>query len=214
MNSIKLIRPERAGKASGNRPGRLPRLSARWVSAFLYLGCIVLGNIFVIVFGMGILSLTDAGDPARVYFSLTFPLGALWIGLTFSFRDFVQRCWSGAQCWMWMLLAGIMTFFWNSQVAVASVMAFMAGEGIDWLIFYLFRRKSMRARMILSNLFSCPVDSLIFVTLAFSLPWHSEAVWGQALVKYVCSLFALPLVPLLERMFRRGLKHPAEALQT
>ncbi|MDR2503814.1 MAG: VUT family protein, partial [Deltaproteobacteria bacterium] len=178
MESINPAGPESAVNASGARSG----FTARWVSAFLYLGGILLGNVFVLVFGIVVLSLTDAGDPARVYFSLTFPLGGVWIGLTFSFRDFVQRYWSGTQCWMWMLLAGAMTFFLDRQVAVASVAAFMAGEGLDWLVFHLLRRKSMQTRMVLSNLFSCPVDSLIFVTLAFGLPWYSEAVWGQALV--------------------------------
>ena len=96
----------------------------KWSSAVLYLASIALGNIFVILFGIGTLTLADTFHPETVYFSITFPLGALWIGLTFSFRDFVQRYWSHQKCWIWMIIAGIITYFWNKDVALASMLAF------------------------------------------------------------------------------------------
>lgn len=169
----------------------------KWSSAILYLVSIALGNIFVILFGIGTLTLADTMNPSNVYFSLTFPLGALWIGLTFSFRDFVQRYWSHQKCWIWMGIAGFITYLWNKDVALASMLAFMGSECVDWLIFYLMKNKQLKTRVIVSNLISCPLDSLIFVPIAFGVPWYSDAVWGQAIVKYVCSLFALPLIPTL-----------------
>lgn len=175
----------------------------KWSSAILYLTSIALGNLFVIMFGIGTLQLFDAHDPSKVYFALSFPLGAMWVGLTFSFRDFVQRYWSHQKCWIWMGLAGIITFFWNKDVAIASVVSFMASETVDWIIFYLLRHRSLSLRMKISNLFSCPLDSLLFVTIAFGLPWYSDVVWGQAGVKYLCSLFALPLIPALSWVMRR-----------
>ena len=56
----------------------------KWSSAILYLSSIALGNIFVIYFGIGTLTLANAFDPEKIYFSLTFPLGALWIDIQFS----------------------------------------------------------------------------------------------------------------------------------
>lgn len=176
----------------------------RWSSAILYLCSIALGNLFVIMFGIGTLRLSDAYNPDHVYFALTFPLGAMWVGLTFSFRDFVQRYWSHQKCWIWMGIAGMITFVWNKEVAIASVVSFMASETVDWIVFYVLRDKTLKVRMMISNLASCPIDSLLFVTIAFGLPWYSDAVWGQAGVKYVCSLFALPLIPALSWFMRRG----------
>ena len=175
----------------------------KWSSALLYLSSIALCNIFVIYFGIGTLTLTDAFNPEKVYFSLTFPLGALWIGLTFSFRDFVQRYWSHQKCWIWMIIAGIITYFWNKDVALASMLAFIGSEAVDWTVFYFLKHKQLKTRVIVSNLISCPLDSLIFVPLAFHVAWYSDAVWGQAVVKYVCSLFALPLIPTLSWFFNK-----------
>lgn len=186
--------PEDSLKWSDTLPGTLWQ---KWSSAVLYLASIALGNVFVILFGIGTLTLSDTLNPDHVYLSVTFPLGALWIGLTFSFRDFVQRYWSHQKCWIWMAVAAVITYFWNKDVALASMLAFIGSEAVDWLVFYFMKNRSLKARVIVSNIISCPLDSLIFVPLAFGVPWHSDAVWGQALVKYVCSLFALPLIPAL-----------------
>lgn len=175
----------------------------KWFSAGAYVLSIVLGNIFVILFGMGTLMLLKTADPNQVYFSLTFPLGAMWIGLTFSFRDFVQRFWGHKKCWIWMVAATFITYFFNAQVAIASIVSFIAAEAIDWIIFYLLRHKSLKVRLIVSNLVSCPVDSILFVTIAFGVVWYSEAVWGQALVKYSFGLIALVFVPYIELFFKK-----------
>ena len=145
----------------------------------MYLSSILIGNLFVIWFDI-------------VHFAgLTFPAGVVFIGLTFSFRDFVQRTWGDWACWFWMLLATIITFFLNQNVAVASVAAFVISEGTDWAAFK-FLKYSFRKRIYLSNLISCPLDSIIFVTLAFG--WNFPAIWGQALVKYLSGLLVLPII--------------------
>ena len=177
------------------------RILLLFASAFAYILSILLGNLFVEKFGIGTLSLTSASDPSISYFSLTFPLGALWIGLTFSFRDFMQRFWGHLYAWMWMFMATWITYcMCGPDLAIASVSSFLAAECVDWNVFYLLRNKSMQVRLVVSNIFSCPVDSLIFVTLAFGVPWYSDAVWGQAIVKYVCGLLALPLVGFFEKI--------------
>lgn len=194
MEQNNSLSPEDSLKWSDTLPGTLWQ---KWSSAVLYLTSIALGNVFVILFGIGTLTLSDTLNPDHVYLSITFPLGALWIGLTFSFRDFVQRYWSHQKCWIWMAVAAVITYFWNKDVAFASMLAFIGSEAVDWLVFYFMKNRSLKARVIVSNIISCPLDSLIFVPLAFGVPWYSDAVWGQAVVKYVCSLFALPLIPAL-----------------
>lgn len=185
---------------------------AHYSVAGLYLSSIIVGNIFVTLFGIGVLMLADANNPSNVYFSLTFPLGAMWIGLTFSFRDFVQRYWGHQWTWVWMILASVITWFFNQTLAYASVISFIAAESCDWLVFYILRHKTLRYRLIVSNIFSCPLDSLLFVTIAFGVPWYSEAVWGQAIVKYGFGLLALPLIGIFESFYEKLGKPACQAV--
>jgi len=85
-------------------------VNTRWKYfwGLMYLVSIMLGNLFVIWFGI-------------VHcLGLTFPAGVVFIGLTFSFRDFMQRHWGKWGAWVWMLAATVITLFLNWQVAVAS----------------------------------------------------------------------------------------------
>ena len=151
----------------------------RWGWAALYLGSILLANLFVDRFGI------------VKFIGLTFPAGVVFVGLTFSFRDFVQRSWGDAAVWVWMLTATVITYFLNRQIALASVSAFLVSESVDWFVFKTFKWP-LRKRIYISNLFSCPLDSAIFVTIAFDWIW--PAIWGQALIKYLSGLLVLPLI--------------------
>lgn len=141
-----------------------------------YLGSILLANLLVHQFGI----VTVLG--------ITFPAGAVAIGLTFSARDFVQQRWGKWGCWGWMLVASGITFLFNQRLAIASVTAFFIAETLDWLIFTLCPG-SLQKRIVLSNLIGCPLDSLVFVCLAFGWVW--PAIWGQTVVKMASSMIAL-----------------------
>lgn len=146
----------------------------------LYLISIVLGNLFVMWFGI-----------VKVM-GLTFPAGVVFVGLTFSFRDFVQRQWGDYACWIWMLVATGITFCFNTKIAIASVSAFFISEAVDWAAFK-FLKMDFRKRVYISNAFSAPLDSVIFVTIAFG--WYWPAIWGQAIIKYLSGLLVLPFLP-------------------
>lgn len=145
----------------------------------MYLLSILLANFFVIKFGI----VTVLG--------LTFPAGVVWVGLTFSFRDFVHRQWGDYGTWIWMIAATVITFFFNIQIALASVSAFLISEAVDWFVYRTFGW-SFKKRIVVSNLFSAPLDSMIFVVIAFGWVW--PAIWGQALIKYVAGLLVLPFI--------------------
>lgn len=162
------------------------------MSAAFYLGSIVLANLLVHAFGL------------VTVFGLTFPAGALAIGLTFSARDFVQEKYGKYGCWSWMLLAVLITFAFNRQLALASICAFLVAESADWLI-YSYSSGNIEKRLVLSNLVATPLDSLIFVILAFGPAW--PAIWGQTIVKMLSSLLVLPLLKNGRfRTFRPGLQ--------
>ena len=166
------------------------RTVTKWFWALLYLLSILLGNAFVIWFGIVTIGW------------LSFPAGVFWIGLTFSLRDFVQRYWGDWATWIWMIAASIITCFLNWQVALASVSAFLVSEGVDWYA-YRVLKKDFVWRVVISNLISCPLDSLIFVGLVFGLLW--PVIGGQALLKYLSGLLVLPFILVGRRKEAKGI---------
>lgn len=178
---------------------------AKWVTGFAYLISILLGNLFVIWFGVVQLALAPVdfvNGEFNPWFILMFPAGAVWIGLTFSARDFVQRFWGHWWCWAWMISASIITVSLSWKVAIASLSAFIVAETTDWLVFMLMK-KSLKWRLVVSNLISCPLDSIVFVTIAFGVGIWNPAVWGQALVKYVSGFFAWPAIGWAESFYNK-----------
>ena len=147
------------------------------MSVVFYLGSIILANI--LVHSLGIVHV----------FGLTFPAGAAAVGLTFSARDFVQERYGKYGCWAWMLIASLITFAFNRQLVLASVCAFFIAEFSDWII-YTKTRGSFEKRLLASNLISIPLDSVVFVLLAFGPVW--PAIWGQTIIKMISSMIVLP----------------------
>ena len=141
-----------------------------------YLSSILLANVVVNHFGI------------VTIWGLTFPAGAPLIGLTFTFRDMVQRKYGKYKCWWWMIGASIITLCFNWQLALASMAAFLVAEGVDWLI-YTSVPGSFTKRVLLSNLLGLPLDSVIFVVLAFG--WNLPAIIGQTIVKLVFGILPL-----------------------
>lgn len=88
------------------------------------------------------------------------------------------------------------------RIVVASILAEIVSELIDTELYQLFvNRFGQRyqwARVVLSNLVSIPIDSLIFSIGAFGgvLPW--EVVWEiftfNIIIKYFISVLSIPLI--------------------
>ena len=159
--------------------------SPRWhcgehfLAAPFYLGSIVIANLLVMNFGI----IEAAG--------LTFPAGAAAVGFTFTARDLVQRRYGKWGCWVWMLAAAAISALFSPTLAMASLGAFVVSEGLDWAVFTA-TPLSFRGRAIFSNIVGTPLDSVVFVYLAFGPIW--EAMWGQTLVKLASSLLIVFLV--------------------
>ena len=153
----------------------------KWIYGILYLLSILIGNILVIKLG-----LVD-------FYWLQFPAGTIFVGLTFSFRDLAQRYWGDFKIWTFMLIATVITFVLNQDVALASVVSFGISEIIDWSIFTKFKNKTILWRIMISNLISTPIDSTLFIVLCFNAVIWS-AIIGQAIVKYMSSLLVVPIL--------------------
>jgi uncharacterized PurR-regulated membrane protein YhhQ (DUF165 family) len=149
------------------------------MSAFFYLASIVVANLLVMQYGIIHLG------------PIAFPAGAAVVGLTFSARDFVQKRFGKWKCWYFMGAASILTALFSWDIAFASVSAFLASEVIDWIV-YTKMSGSFRKRVLVSNIFGTPIDSLIFVPLLFG--WNWPAIIGQGVIKFVSSILVLPFI--------------------
>jgi uncharacterized PurR-regulated membrane protein YhhQ (DUF165 family) len=156
------------------------------IEVLCYLGSILLANWLVVTY-----HLVGQGQAIMPWFPIAFPAGAAIVGLTFSARDFVQRRYGHSWTWVWMLVATAITAVFNTKFAFASGTAFLVAEAIDWLIYSLSKRPFAQ-RIILSNLIGTPLDSVVFVCMAFG--WNWAAIWGQTLVKFASSLLVTPFV--------------------
>jgi uncharacterized PurR-regulated membrane protein YhhQ (DUF165 family) len=147
--------------------------------ALFYLGSIVVANLLVMNFGI----IQVAG--------LSFPAGAVAVGFTFTARDLIQRRFGTWGCWSWMFVASGISAVFSPTLALASLGAFIVAEGLDWAVFTA-SPLSFRGRVIVSNLVGTPLDSIVFVYLAFGPIW--DAMWGQTIIKLASSLLIVFLI--------------------
>jgi len=160
----------------------------RIIFAALYVLSIVISNVLVNYFG--VVSI----------FGLSFPASVFFVGLTFTLRDFVQRYWGDMSSLFWILVASLITMSLNVKLAFASTLAFLVSEIIDWFV-YKITKLPFYKRVIFSNLFSCPVDSFIFISLVFGFNIFNIIYFSLA--KYVLSLFGLILILLVKKWDNR-----------
>jgi queuosine precursor transporter len=88
--------------------------------------------------------------------------GDIMIGFIYVARDFAQREAGKNVLYLMALGCAASYLFTDQQIVIASIAAFIGGESIDWAI-YTFSGKPFSQRLLLSSLFSVPVDSAIFL---------------------------------------------------
>lgn len=92
------------------------------------------------------------------------PPVSIIVGVIFVVRDFAQK-----EVGHWvipaMLLGAAISWFMASPVvATASVVAFLASETADWLI-YTVTKRPFRDRVFLSSAIGTPIDSSVFLSM-------------------------------------------------
>ena len=128
-----------------------------WRTAGLYMGSVVLVN---------------------VGFSLSPQLDWLWslvVGGVLVLRDLAQRSW-GHRTLVLMLVAALLSYLLGTpRFALASALAFLVSESIDWLIYSLTQRP-FADRVLISVAFRAPVDTACFLLLAKIWSWPLFAI--------------------------------------
>ncbi len=167
--------------------------SKLWLSLFAYVAAIVLANVATSVFGL-----------VAIGFGLVVTAGTFAAGAALVLRDAVQVF--GGR---WYVLSAILVgaalsvVMANPAIALASGIAFVVSEFVDWGVFTPLRGRSLPMAVVVSSVVSAPVDTILFLWLAgFGVTW--QAVAGQFIVKTVLALIAAAAITAVTRTRERG----------
>lgn len=144
--------------------------SIAWLSA--YIGSIVIANWMTSTFGL-----------VGIGFGLAVTAGTFAAGAALILRDAVQIT-SGKPIALAAILVGAGLSYLTSDpfVALASGIAFLTSEVVDFAVFTPLRRRSLPTAVLISSIVSAPVDTVLFLYIAgFDVTW--QAVVGQFIVK-------------------------------
>lgn len=132
--------------------------------------------------------MTDTYGLVPIGFGLAVTAGTFAAGFALIARDWVQLT-SGRIAAVIAVIAGAALSYLlaSPAIAIASGVAFLVSELVDFAVFTPLRERNLAIAVITSSVVSAPVDTVLFLHLAgFGITW--EAVLGQFLVKTVLAL--------------------------
>ena len=158
-----------------------------------------------------ILSILAANLTADTFIAVmpgvSFAVGTLFFGATFTLRDYMHR--RGRRV-VYLAIAGALLVNviaglslgvpW--RILVASFVAIAIAEAVDTEVYQAVIRRSWLARVTMSNTVSIPLDTVLFTLIAFAgvLPWPLiiSIIIGDTIVKFVTAgVIALPRAQLM-----------------
>lgn len=136
---------------------------------------------------------------------------AIVTGLVLVVRDFAQR---EIKHWIWgAMMVGLALSSLTSwvQVVVASGLAFLISETVDWAV-YTFSKRPLSQRIMMSSAASAPLDQIVFIGLA-SLVVPGIFAWGTVITGILSKLLGAwivsQIVAVQERRAFRSEMNPA-----
>lgn len=156
----------------------------RYLLAAAYLGSIIAANWAVAAIGV-----------VPVGFGLMAPAAVYVVGLTLVLRDLLQRR-IGKPATFALIAAGAgLSALVAPQIALASGLAFLASESVDFAVFTAAERFGFLRAVAASNAVSLVVDSLVFLWLAFGSLAYLP---GQTVGKAIATIAAVGVLVLLK----------------
>ena len=154
----------------------MSKRTAAILSLVGYIGVIVAANWLTATFGL------------VSFIGITVTAGTFAAGAALILRDAVQVE-LGKSVVLAAIVAGAVISAATSTpaIAVASGIAFLVSEVVDFAVFSPLRNRNIAAAVLASSIVSAPVDTVLFLHIAgFGVTW--DAVWGQFVVKTVLAL--------------------------
>ena len=100
--------------------------------------------------------------PLIPFFDTMYPPMSIIVGLVFILRDYAQRE-IGHKVIGAMLIGAFLSYIMaDPYVAIASLVAFLFSETVDWGVFTV-TNKPLHERILISSLVSTPIDSALFL---------------------------------------------------
>lgn len=151
-----------------------------WLTTAAYIAVIFLANWAIERYGF-----------VPVGFGLMVPAGVFFAGLAFEFRDLTQDALGRRWVIAAIIVGACLSYFVSARFALASGVAFLAGELADFAIYTPMRRRWWLVAMLVANTVGDVVDSLLFLWLAFG----SVQFWqGQVIGKAYMTLVAVAIL--------------------
>ena len=120
------------------------------------------------------------------------PSGVLVIGLALALRDILTELVSRKVIFLLLMAGSFLSLLVSPpSLAIASAVAFVISECLDWIVYEKFRKNSMPVAVFLSGALGAVTDTVIFSYLAFG-----EIKWAAGLLLakiYASIVFAVYL---------------------
>lgn len=161
-----------------------PRHIRGLIFLILYIGSIVLSNLFIGWFGI-----------VPVGFGMQAPAAVWVIGVTMTLRDLTQDQLGIPPVFVGIVAGALVSALFSPQLALASGAAFLFSEVSDLLVYTPIRlRGHLYLSVVVSNTVGTVLDTCVFLWLAFgSLSMAGGQIWGKMVGTLFCVL-ALRLI--------------------
>jgi uncharacterized PurR-regulated membrane protein YhhQ (DUF165 family) len=159
-----------------------------------FIGCILAANYVTTEYGM-----------VPVGFGLIATAGTYFAGATFVLRDAVQDT-AGRRWVVALILAGAALSFLISApfIALASAVAFLLSESVDFAIYQPLRRRGYVRAALASNVVGSLVDTVAFLAIAGFPIW--QALPGQMVGKFAMTALVVLGVVIVRAVPREPLR--------
>lgn len=128
------------------------------------------------------------------------PSGVIAVGLSFTFRDLVQRRLGWKFAFLAIVIGAGLSAFLDPKLALASGVTFLIAETLDLMVYTPLQKNHLIIAVIGSNIVGLVADSIIFLSLAFG---SLAFLHGQIVGKAWMTLLALPVIMALREWDRR-----------
>lgn len=127
------------------------------IAVAAYICLIVAANAAITIFGV-----------VPIGFGLMAPAGVLFAGFCFTARDVVQDTLGKRAVVVATIIGAALSSLLSPQLALASGVAFLLSEGMDFVIYTPLRERGHRVgALVASNTAGLVLDSILFLLLAF-----------------------------------------------
>lgn len=123
-----------------------------------------------------------------VWFGVNAPAGAYVIGLTMVLRDLLQDQLGARPVYVAIIIGALLSAFVSPNIAFASAIGFCISELVDQFVYTPIRKHSLVFAVIISNVVSILVDTIIFLYSVFG---NFDYFIGQVLAKFFATIFAV-----------------------